>query len=155
MFENVALFAQANLGAQIGGGLVGILIGSLIGAIFLRMATQWVCKIDLPYGTAVLYVIIVSVVNQAISIGLGIAVAPLMAQGGDPNPGVLVAIGLGSIVISTLVAAALYGTLIKTHDGTPIGFVKGLLVVLVLLAIVIVVILIFVAIGIIVTLAMR
>ncbi len=59
---------------QLLGGLLSVFIGSLIGAIVLRAASQWVAKLDVPFGKAYWTVFICSIVNFILGYVLGFVV---------------------------------------------------------------------------------
>ncbi len=115
-----AQMAPEALGPTIVGTLIGLLIGSLIGAVFLRMATDWVCNINLPYGQAVTYVFAVGLLSNIVQFILGMFMPP----------GVLTGI-LGALV-GLGIAGFGYGAMIKDNRGEPIGPGKGFLIVLML-----------------------
>ena len=61
--------APEQAGALIGtiiGGLIGLALGSLVGAVILRAAAQWAEKLDIPFGSAYVTVLLSAFVNYVI-----------------------------------------------------------------------------------------
>ena len=54
------------------GGLIGCFLGSLISAVFLRAASKWVVKLEVPFGKAYWIVFSAFVINFIIGFIFGL-----------------------------------------------------------------------------------
>lgn len=130
---------------QLIGTIIGAAIGSLIGAVFVRLATHWVCKFTPAYGMAYVATFYSYLTCNIIGIFVGLMIG---TTGNLFNPITIILL----MVIGFFIGAAIYGIMIKHPESGPIGFGKACLVNLVLLLIGAV---IFGIIGLIVFVAMR
>ena len=54
-------------------GLIGLGVGSLVGAIVLRAAAQWLEKLDVPFGNALLTMLLVNIANSVVGLTFAFA----------------------------------------------------------------------------------
>lgn len=88
--------------------LIAFAIGISMSAVILRMTVRWAAKFTLPWGDA-------------------FGVAFLSGIAGAIVDFIMPMAGL-SVLINIVVAAGIYGALIKDPETGPIGFGKGMLV---------------------------
>ena len=113
------------IGPVLIGLLIGVPLGILIGAALLRLAVKIVTKSTMPFGQACLSVFVVTLVTVVLGYLIGFIVG--LAHGPALAAGIL------SYVINFLVAAGIYGGMVKQPESDQgIGFGKGMLVNLVL-----------------------
>jgi hypothetical protein len=85
------------------GGIIGTLIGSLIGAIILRAAVKWVKKLDIPFGSAYVTMLIAGFINYF----LGFVVGAVVGMAAHGNESALIVMQLGLLPLGFLIQAAI------------------------------------------------
>jgi hypothetical protein len=111
---------------HMGWELLQIGIGTAIMAVFLRLATRWVCKFTPPFTTAFLASLLAMGASWlAEFIGAGVLAGTLMTMGFHPVYAVV-----GLVILDVVVISAVYGVLVRDPLSGPIGFFRGFLVLL-------------------------
>jgi hypothetical protein len=110
------------------GQIIGATIGALIGALIVQLATKIVAKFKPGYGMAYVAAFLGYVAGLIIGFVIGLMVG---VTGNEFSGGPLVM----TMIVGFFVQAAIYGPLIKSPEGTPIGFGKACMVSLIQLII--------------------
>lgn len=110
------------------GQIVGAAFGALIGALIVQLATKIVAKFKPGYGMAYIAALLGYVGSLIVGFIIGLMVG---ITGNEFGGGPLVL----TMIVGFFVQAAIYGPLIKSPEGTPIGFGNACMVSLIQLII--------------------